>query len=75
MKNVSIIDTVSEYGKIKKEIDTAVSRVLESGIYINGPEVKKIDPTNTIELQTDIFNQHKQKITKSQTIIKFTQSI
>ena len=43
MKNISIIDTVSEYGKIKKEIDTAVARVLESGVYINGPEVKKIE--------------------------------
>jgi len=43
MKKVNIINTVSEYNKIKPEIDQAIFRVLESGVYINGPEVKNFE--------------------------------
>ncbi|OUV55789.1 MAG: transcriptional regulator [Flavobacteriales bacterium TMED113] len=43
MKNIKIVDTVSQYQKIKKEIDNAIDNVLKTGMYINGPEVKMFE--------------------------------
>lgn len=43
MKNIKIVDTVSQYQKNKKEIDNAIDNVLKTGMYINGPEVKMFE--------------------------------
>lgn len=40
MKKIQMVDLVSQYHKIKPEIDAAVNEVLESAQFINGPEVK-----------------------------------
>ncbi len=36
-----MVDLLGQYGKIKKEIDTAILDVVASSQYINGPEVKE----------------------------------
>lgn len=41
MEKIQMVDLVSQYKKIKSEIDEAVLSVIESSAYINGPEVKK----------------------------------
>ncbi len=38
-----MVDLVSQYGKIKTEIDAAIAGVLESAAFIKGPEVKKFE--------------------------------
>ena len=43
MKNIKIVDTISQYKKIKTKIDTSIQNVLKTGLYINGPEVKKFE--------------------------------
>ena len=43
MKNIKIVDTVSQYQKLKKEIDRVIDNVLQTGMYINGPEVKMFE--------------------------------
>ena len=43
MKKIKIVDTVSQYQKIKKEVDIGISNVLRTGMYINGPEVKMFE--------------------------------
>ncbi len=40
MKKMSMVDLVSQYKKIKTEIDTAIHDVVVSSAYINGPDVK-----------------------------------
>jgi UDP-2-acetamido-2-deoxy-ribo-hexuluronate aminotransferase len=40
MKKLAMVDLVSQYAKIKNEIDKAVLDVIASSAYINGPEVK-----------------------------------
>jgi dTDP-4-amino-4,6-dideoxygalactose transaminase len=40
MKKIQMVDLVSQYEKIQKEIDEAVLNVVRSSAYINGPEVK-----------------------------------
>ena len=40
MKKMSMVDLVSQYKKIKTEIDTAINDVVVSSAYINGPDVK-----------------------------------
>lgn len=40
MKKIQMVDLVSQYQKIKSEVDHAILRVLESAQFINGPEVK-----------------------------------
>ena len=41
MQNIQMVDLLGQYGKIKKEIDTAILDVVASSQYINGPEVKE----------------------------------
>ncbi|HBF20988.1 MAG TPA: transcriptional regulator, partial [Cryomorphaceae bacterium] len=41
MKNLQMVDLVSQYEKIQEEIDGAVLDVIRSSAYINGPEVKE----------------------------------
>ena len=43
MKKIKIVDTVSQYQKIKKEVNIGISNVLRTGMYINGPEVKMFE--------------------------------
>jgi len=43
MKNIKIVDTVSQYDKIKTEIDRSIYNVLKTGMYINGPDVKEFE--------------------------------
>lgn len=40
MKDIQMVDLVSQYEKIKSEIDEATINVIRSSAYINGPEVK-----------------------------------
>jgi UDP-2-acetamido-2-deoxy-ribo-hexuluronate aminotransferase len=40
MKKIQMVDLVSQYEKIKPEIDIALAEVMNSAAYINGPEVK-----------------------------------
>ncbi len=40
MRKLAMVDLVSQYEKIKPEIDTAVLDVIASSAFINGPEVK-----------------------------------
>jgi len=42
MKKIQMVDLVSQYHKIKEEIDSAVLNVIESSAFINGPEVKQL---------------------------------
>ena len=42
---VSQLDLTTQYNSIKSEIDSAITAVLESGIVINGKNVKKIEET------------------------------
>src|ERR1035437_2748943 len=39
MKKLQMVDLVSQYQKIKEEIDSALLDVLKSAMFINGPEV------------------------------------
>src|SRR5665647_1451218 len=39
MKPIQMVDLKQQYFKIKKEIDTAVLGVIESSIFIGGPQV------------------------------------
>lgn len=40
MKKIQMVDLVSQYEKIKTEVDTAISGVLQSAQFINGPDVQ-----------------------------------
>ncbi len=40
MKKIQMVDLVSQYEKIKPEIDTKLAEVMNSAAFINGPEVK-----------------------------------
>ncbi|MDW3650919.1 MAG: DegT/DnrJ/EryC1/StrS family aminotransferase [Bacteroidia bacterium] len=37
---IRMVDTITQYEKIKEEVDSAVSEVVQSAIYINGPVVQ-----------------------------------
>ena len=39
MEPIRMVDLVTQYNKIKKEVDEAVIRVMETAAFINGPEV------------------------------------
>src|SRR5687768_16954477 len=41
MRSIQMVDLKQQYQKMKKEIDEAVLKVLESSAFINGPEVQK----------------------------------
>jgi dTDP-4-amino-4,6-dideoxygalactose transaminase len=45
-RNIQMVDLVSQYEKIKTEIDSAIQEVIQSSRFINGPSVK--------EFQTDL---------------------
>ena len=51
MRNIKIVDTVSQYKKIKTKIDRSIQNVLKTGMYINGPEVINFE----FELADTIF--------------------
>jgi dTDP-4-amino-4,6-dideoxygalactose transaminase len=40
MSKIQMVDLLSQYGKIKVQVDKAILDVVESSAYINGPEVK-----------------------------------
>lgn len=40
-KNMQMVDLQKQYKSLKKEIDEAMQSVVESGTYINGPQVKE----------------------------------
>lgn len=40
MKKIQMVDLISQYQKIKPAVDSAISSILESAQFINGPEVK-----------------------------------
>lgn len=40
MKKIQMVDLVSQYQKIKPQIDAAIMKVVESAQFINGPDVK-----------------------------------
>ena len=40
MKKIQMVDLMSQYQKIKPAVDSAISSILESAQFINGPEVK-----------------------------------
>lgn len=43
MKKIQMVDLVTQYEKIQKEVDSAVLDVIRSSAYINGPEVKSFE--------------------------------
>lgn len=45
MMNVPALDLKTEYHSLKKEIDSAVQGVLESGIFVLGPQSEKLEKT------------------------------
>jgi len=40
MKEIQMVDLHGQYGRIKSEINTAIQQVLDSTVFIQGPEVK-----------------------------------
>lgn len=40
MRKIQMVDLLSQYDKIKNEVDAAINNVVRSSAYINGPEVK-----------------------------------
>ncbi len=43
MSSVPFIDLKSQYQALKKDIDARIQKVLDSGAYINGPEVSELE--------------------------------
>jgi dTDP-4-amino-4,6-dideoxygalactose transaminase len=43
MKKISMVDLHGQYLKIKPEIDLSIQRVLDSAIFVKGPEVKEFE--------------------------------
>lgn len=54
MKKIQMVDLVSQYEKMQEEIDTAITDVVRSSAYINGPEVKAFQS----ELETYLGAKH-----------------
>lgn len=52
MKKIQMVDLQSQYYKIKNEVDNAVSNVMDSAAFINGPEVKSFQ--NELESYLDV---------------------
>ncbi len=48
---VELLNLITQYHSVKKEINSAIEIVLESGIFINGDNVKKLE--NTLATYTD----------------------
>lgn len=43
MREIRMVDLVSQYEKIQEEVDKKIIEVVKSSAYINGPEVKKFE--------------------------------
>src|SRR5512145_364131 len=43
MKRISMVDLHGQYLKIQAEIDSAIKRVLDSAVFVKGPEVKEFE--------------------------------
>ncbi len=43
MREIRMVDLVSQYEKIQKEVDSKILEVVKSSAYINGPEVKSFE--------------------------------
>lgn len=43
MRPIQMVDLRSQYDKIKDQVDHIIQQVIESGAYINGPEVKSFE--------------------------------
>lgn len=54
MKEIRMVDLVSQYQNIQQEVDSAVLDVIQSSAYINGPEVKSLQA----ELETYLGVKH-----------------
>jgi UDP-2-acetamido-2-deoxy-ribo-hexuluronate aminotransferase len=54
MKPIRMVDLLSQYEKIKPEVDTAISQVITETAFINGPEVKAFQE----ELETYLRVKH-----------------
>lgn len=54
MRAIQMVDTKTQYQKIKSEVDEAVLRVMESSAFINGPAVKEF----TANLSVYISSKH-----------------
>ncbi len=54
MKKIQMVDLISQYEKIKPAVDSAISSILETAQFINGPEVKAFQS----ELETYLGVKH-----------------
>lgn len=54
MKKIQMVDLISQYEKIKPEVDSAIGSILETAQFINGPEVKSFQS----ELETYLGVKH-----------------
>jgi dTDP-4-amino-4,6-dideoxygalactose transaminase len=52
MKKIQMVDLNGQYKKIKSEVDTAISNVIETTAFINGPQVKSFQ--KNLETYLDI---------------------
>ena len=43
MKKIQMVDLQSQYQKIKPEIDSAIQRIIDSAVFVKGPEVKDFE--------------------------------
>ena len=63
MKPIQMVDLVSQYNKIKPEVDKALEGVINSAAFINGPEVQAfkselqeyLNVKHVIPLQTELM--------------------
>lgn len=53
MRKIQMVDLVSQYQKIREEVDTAVLNTIRSAAFINGPEVKQFQAELEKYLGTD----------------------
>ena len=54
VKKLQMVDLISQYNKIRNEIDDAINCVVNSSAYINGPEVKSF--ATELEEYLDVKN-------------------
>ena len=52
MKKISIVDLTGQYNRIHREIDVAIQGVLDSALFINGPDVSTFEEELKNYLQT-----------------------
>jgi dTDP-4-amino-4,6-dideoxygalactose transaminase len=51
--SIQFVDLQAQYQSIKREIDSAISRVVSNGIYIMGPEVQSFEKEMSSYLKVD----------------------